>query len=437
MKVINAAAPEVVKAVDTATGRRFGRGATGRRAVEFQRRVVKKLTNGEAPTSADAVRQARREDLKNSLNSIAALEAKAIAGTYDVIVCDPPWEYDKIERDTRPEQVSWGFPTMSVDEIADEVGEHLRGHLAENAHFFLWATQKYLPLAFSLLDRWSLAYAETFVWHKDGGFQPFDRPQFNCEFVIHARKGSPPKFLTPKIFFTASTRIARSTATNQESSTQRCSARNWWCAGSTCSTDARLMGSMDGAKRRRLTTPPRRLLQETLGTDGAPIPSRVDDLPTAKTKSSTRSSKASGLGACSTRYGFIPMARSSTVGTARGPARSRASSRGIRRGAARARSRTSSSAQNFERRHLNATDRALAALKAEPFYAAEAKQRQLAALKKGQQPVPVSQKVDYRGERVEVRWARGQSGQDESPVRRGVEACQEGSTRHLREDRGW
>lgn len=198
-KVISTATPEVVKAVD---GNQLAVSVAAQLAdqpPEFQRRVVKKLATRAANSSAEALRQVRREDMETSLNSIEALEARALAGKYDVAVIDPPWPMDMIERDTRPEQVAWDYPVMDVTEIADEVGSNLSKHLAENAHVFLWTTQKFLPHAFSLLDQWGLAYDCTLVWHKPGGFQPFGSPQYNCEFVIHARKGSP-QFLDTKDF---------------------------------------------------------------------------------------------------------------------------------------------------------------------------------------------------------------------------------------------
>jgi N6-adenosine-specific RNA methylase IME4 len=57
------------------------------------------------------------------------------------------------------------------------------------------------PEAFALLDQWHLSYTFTMVWKKAGGPQPFGLPQFNCEFVVVGRKGSP-SFLDVTAFST-------------------------------------------------------------------------------------------------------------------------------------------------------------------------------------------------------------------------------------------
>jgi N6-adenosine-specific RNA methylase IME4/ParB-like chromosome segregation protein Spo0J len=199
VKVLSGAAPEVARAVDNGGLVVSVAAQLTDHSAEFQRQVVAKIVNGEAATSAEAIRQVRNIEAASKLNSIEALEAKKLAGVYDVAVIDPPWPMDRIERDTSPEQVSYDYPVMDVATITSEVGAHLAEHLAVNAHVFLWTTQKYLPLAFGMIEQWDLAYGETLVWHKNGGFQPFGAPQYNCEFVIHARRGSP-VFLDTKNF---------------------------------------------------------------------------------------------------------------------------------------------------------------------------------------------------------------------------------------------
>jgi N6-adenosine-specific RNA methylase IME4 len=143
-------------------------------------------------TVAAAVRTVKRRETEARLESVEAKEAKAAEGVYDVLVVDPPWPMQKIERDCRPNQSLLDYPTMTEAELRE-----LAVPAADDCHVWLWTTQKFLPMAFRLLEAWGLKYICTFVWHKPGGFQPVGLPQYNCEFALYARKGSP-KFLETK-----------------------------------------------------------------------------------------------------------------------------------------------------------------------------------------------------------------------------------------------
>ncbi|MER2603892.1 MAG: hypothetical protein ABTR27_16275 [Candidatus Competibacter phosphatis] len=52
--------------------------------------LAQKVIDGEVPASA-AIREIRREQKKEELKGIAAQEAVAPTGLFDVIVIDPPW----------------------------------------------------------------------------------------------------------------------------------------------------------------------------------------------------------------------------------------------------------------------------------------------------------------------------------------------------------
>lgn len=143
----------------------------------------------EVRRQAEETRTARRATTLAQLEDVATLEAKALEGVYDVVVIDPPWPMTKIERDVRPNQVAFDYPTMDEEAIATQI-ETLQPFAAD-CHTWLWTTQRFLPMAFRLLDRWQLTYVCTFVWHKPGGFQPVGLPQYNAEFALYARQGAP------------------------------------------------------------------------------------------------------------------------------------------------------------------------------------------------------------------------------------------------------
>lgn len=108
-------------------------------------------------------------------------------GLYDVIVIDPPWPMEKIEREVRPNQSSEiDYPVMTEDELAALILP-----AAGNCHLWIWTTHKFMPMALRLAPQWGFRYVCCFVWHKPGGFQPIGLPQYNCEFALYCRAGVP------------------------------------------------------------------------------------------------------------------------------------------------------------------------------------------------------------------------------------------------------
>ena len=155
--------------------------------------LIAQVKAGET-TLSKAHTQAKKDEQLAKLTDISAQEVKAAQGVYDVIVIDPPWQMEKIERDVAPNQTSFDYPTMDEAALTQ-----LSVPTADDCHVWVWTTHKHLPMALRLLDAWGLKYVCTFTWHKPGGFQPFGLPQYNCEFALYARKGTP-QFVETKAF---------------------------------------------------------------------------------------------------------------------------------------------------------------------------------------------------------------------------------------------
>jgi N6-adenosine-specific RNA methylase IME4 len=155
--------------------------------------IVDQVVAGKV-TIAEARRELKRETVNKNLESVKAKAVKEAKGVFDVIVLDPPWPMEKIERDVAPDQVAFEYPTMTEAELGK-----LKIPADDACHVWVWTTHKFLPMALRLLDVWRLKYVCTFVWHKPGGFQPFGLPQYNCEFALYARRGSP-EFIETKAF---------------------------------------------------------------------------------------------------------------------------------------------------------------------------------------------------------------------------------------------
>lgn len=130
----------------------------------------------------------------------APLDCLVIRSLFSCIVVDPPWPYGawgvgsnrcalagSVANHT---PIPMPYPTMTVAEIKALPIATLAD---ENCDLYLWTTQKYLPVSFSVLEVWGFRYCQTLTWCKvprgtgQGGlYCP------TTEFLLLGRKGKMP-----------------------------------------------------------------------------------------------------------------------------------------------------------------------------------------------------------------------------------------------------
>lgn len=123
---------------------------------------------------------------------------EGLSPPYRTIVADPPWHYDAqwhggIRTDgvrDHDRKASFHYSTMSLSEIA---ALDVASIAAENAHLYLWTTNRYLHNAFHVLEDWGFQYSQTLTWCKTPhGIGPGGAFSSTTEWVLFARRGSLP-----------------------------------------------------------------------------------------------------------------------------------------------------------------------------------------------------------------------------------------------------
>ena len=111
-------------------------------------------------------------------------------GGYSVIVVDPPWPYSRIGyKNKQLTPIPDNYRLMTLPEITGLPVKDLAG---KDCHLFLWATQKHLRQAFTIVADWGFDYRRLLVWHKEPqGVQLPGLPDYNCEFILHGVRGRP------------------------------------------------------------------------------------------------------------------------------------------------------------------------------------------------------------------------------------------------------
>jgi hypothetical protein len=165
--------------------KRLARGARLKSiAAKDRNRYVAELKAEGKSVTPNAVLAKDRQAHKAEAKKVVLKAAFSATGPFGTVVIDPPWQVEKIDRDVRPNQAAFDYPTMTVDEIDAFWREQMAHRIEPDCHLFMWTTNRFLPSAIKLIGALDFRYVLTMVWHKSGGFQPIDLPQYNCEFVV-------------------------------------------------------------------------------------------------------------------------------------------------------------------------------------------------------------------------------------------------------------
>ena len=98
----------------------------------------------------------RRLTVLRQAKGLEAAAPELPTGPFQVIVADPPWQYDSGNSLPYPTMPLEDIKAMPVREIADE-----------NAILWLWTTNAHLPVAFDVVTAWGFEYKTLLTWVKD------------------------------------------------------------------------------------------------------------------------------------------------------------------------------------------------------------------------------------------------------------------------------
>lgn len=135
----------------------------------------------------ETVRENRREKNRVKVATVEKPEQIIETGAkFATIVIDPPWDWGDEGDVNQMGRAKPDYATMPLDEI---MALPVAALADVDCHLYCWSTNRSLPKAFALLDRWDFRYITLITWHKPSfGLGNYFRGQ--TEHVLFGVKGS-------------------------------------------------------------------------------------------------------------------------------------------------------------------------------------------------------------------------------------------------------
>ncbi len=162
----------------------MGAVARGDKLAKERPDLAEKVRMGEV-RPADAHREMKRQEHKEKLKAAPALPT---LGPSEVILADPPWQYEHQQAGNRA--IENQYPTMKLEDIMIQ-----KPKTATDAILFLWATAPQLANALRVMYAWEFKYVTHAVWDKEIiGMGYWFRGQHEILLVgVKGKPGTPPE----------------------------------------------------------------------------------------------------------------------------------------------------------------------------------------------------------------------------------------------------
>lgn len=137
------------------------------------------------------LKEEKREQRRDDNRSLIAQAGPAVASKtakFATIMIDPPWDWGD-EGDV--DQLGRARPTYGTMPISDLLALPVGEMSDDDAHLYLWITNRSLPKGFALMEQWGFRYITTLTWCKPSiGMGNYFRG--STEQVLFGVKGSQP-----------------------------------------------------------------------------------------------------------------------------------------------------------------------------------------------------------------------------------------------------
>lgn len=109
---------------------------------------------------------------------------------YNTIVIDPPWpiKMGAYARDRPNRAMKLPYKTMSMEEIEKFP---IKDFAEQGCHVYLWTTNRLLPDAFRIMEKWGVNYHMTIAWVKPSGMCVANGYKGASEFCLLGFYGKP------------------------------------------------------------------------------------------------------------------------------------------------------------------------------------------------------------------------------------------------------